>query len=990
MKKIIFLYSGEGTQSSDSNFKLLKYSRCWIEIEKILDEKFDLDLESVWRKGIGTHRCPWSPLLTVVSGICLSDIWQNWGYKPDVVVGHSIGELAAAYQAGFYSLEDILSIAIRLGEVTAELDGAMLHGTLTDEQIDQLPQYISSLNFIDGISKHVTISGRIDEMEEFQNSHPDFFRMRIPHPWHHPGYEKFSQRVNAVKSDKIKDIEFVSGITARFETQLQEDHWRKWLASRVDFIGAMQAIDKEYHDHHLDIIEIGFHPILDKCCEVFGDYNYFSSMYRGEDEIKWILHQRAMMDQKPFMDKVGQVVESFRPGLDYKTSLAYQGFTSRIFVEFAGILAPLFPSLAPQDFYRYKSIEQLVQQFGVEKSIQFSTTRNYQRNAVVIAGMSCKFPSSVENPTQFWNLLLDRKDQVGTNANRGTVDAGYLDDTVSRFDHKYFNIAEAEAATMDPQQILALELTELLWKDAGIDPNALDRRRVGVYIGAWNQEYSGDRKSVYYPTGTNPSIIASRVSYHYDLRGPSWVVNTACSSSLVAVHYAAKDIEAGRIDFAIAGGVNMILGDDFSASMMNAGFLSKDYRCKAFDDSANGYARGEGGGLVLLANKEFVERFYAELAGSSVNQNGGRSQVITAPHPEAQEELILDACKDAAITPHDIAYLECHGTGTKIGDPIEISAIQNTLAAGRKEDLHIGSVKSNIGHLESAAGIAGLIKAVLSAQHGVIPPNLHFSKPNRYIDFESHHLNVIAKETKIDHQANIGISSFGFGGANAHVIIKGACDEERKALKELAIPFERQGALPLNAYFQLDSATGLEAKPHVVVSSNNGVREAIHTFIFNLSGVEEIEPDIELYEQGLDSMSATELIHNLEQEFHIELDPDILFDYPLIDQLVDIVEEKAFGNKHKAEAGSVNRGDIEKIISDLFYKLTSVEEIDADVELTDQGLDSMSGTELIAQLETSLNIEIDPDILFEYPLRDQLVDEIHAMVQQRTPATAAS
>lgn len=989
MKKIIFLYSGEGTQSSDSGFQLLKHSKRWIEIEKILADNFDLDLESVWRKNIGTHRCPSSPLLTVVAEICLSEIWENWGYTPDVVVGHSIGELAAAYQAGLYSLEDILTLAIRLGEITAELDGAMLHGKLTDEEIDQLPLHISSLNFIDGTSKHVTLSGNSREIEEFRNRRPDFFKMRIPHPWHHPDYEKFSHRASSFRSNKIRDIEFVSGISARFEKQLSEDYWRQWLVGRVNFIGAMQAIDQAYHDHHLDIIEIGFHPILDKCCEVFSDYDYLSSMYRGEDEIKWIMHQRTKIDRKPFMEKLGQTIEAFKPGLDYKMSLAYQGFTSRTVVECTAVLEPFFPSLAPQDFYRYKSIDQLIQQFGLEKSMHVSPIRNFQRNAVVIAGMSCKFPSSVENLTQFWKMLMDREDQVGANAHRGSVNAGYLDDATSRFDHKYFNISEAEAATMDPQQVLALELTELLWKDAGLDPNALDRRRVGVYVGAWNQEYSGDRTSVYYPTGTNPSIIASRVSYHYDLRGPSWVINTACSSSLAAVHYAAKDIEAGRVDFAVAGGVNMILGNDFSLSMMNAGFLSKDFRCKAFDDSANGYARGEGGGLVLLANKEFVERYYAELVGSSVNQNGGRSQVMTAPHPEAQEELIMEACRDAAISPHDIAYIECHGTGTKIGDPIEISAIQNTLGAGRKDDLHLGSVKSNIGHLESAAGIAGLIKAVLSAHHGVIPPNLHFNQPNRYIDFKSHHLNVIAEETQIDTQANIGISSFGFGGANAHVIIKGAGEEERKAVTDLNIPFDRQGALPLNAYYPLGSATGPKVHPQVDVRSNNHVRKAIHTFIFNLTGVEEIAPELELYEQGLDSMSATELIHNLEQEFHIELDPDILFDFPLIDQLVEAVEEKAFGNKQRTEDSPVHREGLEKMVSDLFYKLTSVEEIDPDIELTDQGLDSMSGTEFIAQLETLLNIEIDPDILFEYPLRDQLIDKILAMAE-RTPAAVMS
>ncbi len=409
---------------------------------------------------------------------------------------------------------------------------------------------------------------------------------------------------------------------------------------------------------------------------------------------------------------------------------------------------------------------------------------------------------------------MSSEDQIKANAGRGHFEAGFMNDEITRFDHKYFNISEAEARTMDPQQILALELTELLWKDAGIDPAELDKKRIGVYIGVWNQEYRGDRESVYYPIGTNPGIIASRISYHYDLRGPSWVSNTACSSSLVAVHYASKDIEAGRVDYAIAGGVNMILGNEFTDQMKNSGFLSADSRCKTFDNSANGYVRSEGGGLVLLANKKLVKKYYADLRGSSINQNGGRSAIISAPNPEAQEELINAACQDAAIKPQDISYLECHGTGTKIGDPIEISAIQRTIAKNRSRKCFLGSVKSNIGHLESAAGIAGLIKSVLILYHGIIPPNLHFNQPNQYIDFDSYNLKVASEQTKIDNQTYIGISSFGFGGSNAHIIIKGVEEKIRKNIENIEIPFDRTRSSILADYYQLDhlnpDRTGIE------------------------------------------------------------------------------------------------------------------------------------------------------------------------------------
>jgi acyl transferase domain-containing protein len=834
----------------------------------------------------------------VASQICLADIWCQWGHRPDVTIGHSTGELTAAYQAGFYSLEDVLLLAYQIGQVASRIEGEMVHGRLSDSQVANLSVNLSSLNFEDEAGKHVTLSGYAGEMDGFLQEHPDFVRMKLQQPWHHPDYQRFADQLKPAKPVKIAEGIFVSGVTRRFESFLDDTHWHRWLVSGIDFITSMQAIKEQYNGHHLDIIEIGFHPVLEKCCNIFKDYSYASSMFRGENDIHWILYQRKKLDQGVFSEKLKKTIDTFRPQLDFNTSLAYQGLGSLEFAELSVKLQPYFPSLAPHDFYRHKTINQLIGRFGVEKPVELTKSRYDRDNEVVISGMSCRFPSSVETLSQFWDMLLSAEDQVKLETGRGVSEAGFLDNSVTRFDHQYFNISNAEFMTMDPQQILALELTEMLWEDADIDPETLDKKRVGVYIGAWSQEYRGDRTSVYYPTGTNPSIIAARISYHYDLRGPSWVSNTACSSSLVAIHYAVKDIEAGRVDYAVAGGVNMLLDDNFTGNMRNSGFLSQDNRCKAFDDTANGYVRAEGGGLVLLVNKALAGKYYAEIAGSAINQNGGRSQVITAPHPDAQAELIATACQDAGIQPHDISYIECHGTGTKIGDPIEISAIKNTIARDRNDMCYIGSVKSNLGHLESAAGIAGLIKSVAILNFGIIPPNLHFNQPNTYIDFESSHIRVVTEETNIDHQASIGISSFGFGGTNAHIVIQGADASVRKQIQPMEIPFDRKRAASLSQYVH----------PQETEASGAGV-----------------EPE-------------------------------------------DI---------HKIADRAVTRENIEKLVSDLFFQLTSIKEIDPDIEMTDQGLDSMSGAELISKLETSLEIEIGPEILFEYPLRDQFVDEVY-------------
>jgi len=918
MKKIIFLYSGEGTCSSDSSFKLLKHSTYWSAIESILDSKMGLNLEEIWQNEIGKHRCPFSPLLTVVTQICLSDVWSEWGYRPDVVVGHSVGELSAAYQAGLYSLEDILELTFRIGETAANLEGVMLHGILSDRQQQELsPLILSSLNFRKGSQSHATLSGYPDEAREFLKKNPGFVTMRLPHPWHHPDYHPFSDKLPPIRSGKTENFRFVSGLTGNFENRLNADHWKKWLVSPMDFISSMQAIKNKFNNDELQIIEIGFHPVLDQCCDIFDNYRYVSSMFRGEDELDWILHQRKRLNQNLFVDRLRGSIEEFRPDVDFNTSLAYQGFTSLSFAELADLLQIYFPNLAPQDFFRYKTINQLINHFGAAGPVDQPLKLEAQKNEVVISAMSCRLPSSVETLTQFWDMLSSGEDQVKANAGRSDFEAGFLNDEITRFDHKYFNISQAEAQTMDPQQMLALELTELLFKDADIDLADIDKKRIGVYIGVWNQEYRGDRNSAYYPTGTNPSIIASRISYHFDLRGPSWVSNTACSSSLVAIHYAAKDIEAGRVDYAIAGGVNMILGNDFTDKMRNSGFLSKSNRCKVFDNSADGYVRAEGGGLVLLANKKLTNKYYAELSGSAINQNGARSQILSAPHPEAQEELILEACRNASIRPQDIAYIECHGTGTKIGDPIEISAIQRTIAKGRKDRCLLGSVKSNIGHLESAAGIAGLIKSVLSLYHGTIPPNLHYHLPNQYIDLESFKLEVVSEATRINGQSHMGISSFGFGGTNAHIIIQGAEERVKKKIENIAIPFDRARSSFLRDYYRLVATD----------SNRTGVGQD-----FNPND-REVKETVE---------SVTPQTNN--------------------------------GN------GKLSKKELQELVYGLFFKVTSIETIDPDVELIEQGLDSMSATEFITQLQASLAIELDSDLLFEHPLPDQLIDEIYALM----------
>jgi acyl transferase domain-containing protein/acyl carrier protein/NADP-dependent 3-hydroxy acid dehydrogenase YdfG len=421
---------------------------------------------------------------------------------------------------------------------------------------------------------------------------------------------------------------------------------------------------------------------------------------------------------------------------------------------------------------------------------------------VAIVGLACRFPSAPD-PEAYWRLLRDGVDAIREPpADRWSLDelfdadlgapgkvatrwGGFLDD-LTTFDAAFFGISPREARQMDPQQRLMLELSWEALEDSGIAPASLKDTRTGVFFGAMWMDYARlaeatvDRIVQHTATGQDLSIIPARVSYTLGLLGPSMAVNTACSSSLVAVHLARQSLLRGESRVALAGGVNLMVAPVSTITMSKFGAMAPDGRSKAFDSRANGYVRGEGGGVVVLKRLSDAiadgDRVYCVLRGSAVN-NDGFSNGLTAPSPKAQEAVIRDACADARLAPNEVQYVEAHGTGTMLGDPIEAGALGATLGKGRPADapLRIGSVKTNIGHLEAAAGIAGLIKVVLSMQHGQLPATLHYLKPNPHIPFEALRVRVQSKLEPWEGQNGkrvAGVSSFGFGGTNAHVLLE--------------------------------------------------------------------------------------------------------------------------------------------------------------------------------------------------------------------------
>ncbi len=504
---------------------------------------------------------------------------------------------------------------------------------------------------------------------------------------------------------------------------------------------------------------------------------------------------------------VGMVAQrcNLAPGqIDSGLPLASYGLHSADMVGLSGQLADwLGRPLEPTLLYSYPTIEALAQHLGggqAPASAHPGAGRMAEAEPVAVIGIGCRFPGA-RSPEALWALLRDGVDAVGVvPPDRWDVDAfysggevrpgkintrwgGFLEE-VDRFDPAFFNLSPREAEQIDPQQRLLLEVGWEALEHAGVAPSSLAGRPVGVFVGISNSDYNRLRPAgqgdAYSGTGSALSVAAGRLAYLLDLRGPALALDTACSSSLVAVHLACESLRLGECDMALAGGVNLILAPDVSVMLAQAHMLSPDGRCRTFDAGANGYVRGEGCGVVVLKPLAAALRdgnpVLALIRGSAVNQDG-RSNGITAPNGLAQQAVVRQALERAGVRPAELGYVEAHGSGTPLGDPIEIGALAHVLGPGRAAEspLLVGSIKTNIGHLESAAGVAGLIKVVLALQHGQIPPHLHFRTPSPHIPWQTLPVAVPTTPQPWGLGRRVaGVSSFGFSGTNAHVVLEAA------------------------------------------------------------------------------------------------------------------------------------------------------------------------------------------------------------------------
>ncbi|MFD8662279.1 amino acid adenylation domain-containing protein [Streptomyces globisporus] len=481
------------------------------------------------------------------------------------------------------------------------------------------------------------------------------------------------------------------------------------------------------------------------------------------------------------------------------------------------------------------------------------------RNKVAIVGMGCRLPGGASDHRTFWRNLVAGKDCITpTPPDRYDVRTlgsrfrdkpgrlvggrgGYIDG-FDEFDPAFFGISPREADHMDPQQRKLLEVAWEALEDGGQRPADLAGSNVAVYVGAFTLDYKilqfadlgFTSLAAHTATGTMMTMVSNRISYCFDFRGPSLSVDTACSSSLVAVHLACQALHNGETDLALAGGTLLHMAPQYTVAETKGGFLSPEGRSRTFDAAADGYVRAEGVGLVALKRLDDAvrdgDRIHAVILASGVNQDG-HTNGITVPNPDAQVDLIRRVCAEAGITPGDLQYMEAHGTSTPVGDPIEANALARALAVGRAPGAHayVGSVKTNIGHTESAAGIAGLIKTVLSIEHRTIPPHINLENLNPAIDPATLPYEIPTRPTAWpahEGPARAGVNSFGFGGTNAHVVLEEAPPPVPPAPRNAASAGRRWSILPLSAR-RPDALAEMAAGIRAELAGDNGPAVAL-------------------------------------------------------------------------------------------------------------------------------------------------------------------
>lgn len=740
MNKLIYIFPGIGSIKNISN----------INIESRIKAKY--------LKYINNYLTNFDPikhsiLYHVSYLMSIYDDYLKTNRKPDIIIYHSLGLIPSLYASGL-KWKKCINMAIHYDEIfnQSNINGTMYVSRNIDDLINNKDVEIACYN----TNNSYTLS-TISEL----NSNMEKQIILKGRAYHHSYYKKIInskhlQLTSAVSNSKSIKIDLnipilnQDGYIKKIKNKMIDKMWY----TPVYFEQTIHKLLSMYKLDELEFVEIAekfvILPMLLKWLPSIKIYNQNSDILPIHiDTIKRIIIQ-FISDNFKIMVKDNS-----------NSTYGELGFKSRDYVMVTLLInTALKTNYSFTTFYKYPSLQSLTEQ---NKSTNIISNTN-KKNDIYINGISCIFPGA-SNLFEFKQLIKDGSCHID---NQKEIGCGYIIKPI--FNHELFHIDKIpEYNNMDPQQKIALTMAHQCLLDAGFnDPiNNLKTKNIGVFIGAWSNDYAvwGNKGSTYDATGRSNCIISSRIAYTYGLTGPCMTIDTACSSSIVALDTAINYINLGYCESAIVGGINLLLYDEMTKIMKNGSFLSPTNLCHTFSEEADGYVRAEGCGMIYIS--KYNINAYSQILSTNINQDG-KSITLTAPNPQAQIDLIKNAISRANIDSDDITYHECHGTGTKQGDPIELNALYDVF--GDRDDLVLGSIKTQIGHTESAAGMAGLIKLILCLKDKHVVKGIEIKQKNKAIDWKKINYGLPDKEHDI---GSIGsISSFGFGGTNSFAIIK--------------------------------------------------------------------------------------------------------------------------------------------------------------------------------------------------------------------------